>query len=126
MCWLFIAACVFSSFDEQGLPFIGEHWLLIVVASLIVEHRLSDAWASLVATRNGKVEEVLRDCCCYSVSKSCLTHCGPMDCSPPGSLSMGFSGQEYWSGLSFPSPGELPNPGIEPRSPAISGRFFTI
>ena len=33
-------------------------------------------------------------------------------------LSMGFSSQEYWSGLSFPSPGDLPNPGIERRSPA--------
>ena len=34
-------------------------------------------------------------------------------------LSMGFSRQEYWSGLPFPSPGDLPNPGIEPRSPAL-------
>ena len=34
-------------------------------------------------------------------------------------LSMGFSRQEYWSGLLFPSPGNLPNPGIEPRSPAL-------
>ena len=33
--------------------------------------------------------------------------------------SMGFSRQEYWSGLSFPSPGHLPNPGIKPRSPAL-------
>ena len=33
--------------------------------------------------------------------------------------SMGFSRQEYWSGLPFPSPGELPNPGIEPGSPAL-------
>ena len=32
---------------------------------------------------------------------------------------MGFSNQEYWSGLPFPSPGDLPNPGIEPRSPAL-------
>ena len=32
---------------------------------------------------------------------------------------MGFSRQEYWSGLSFPSPGDLPNPGIEPRSPVL-------
>ena len=32
-------------------------------------------------------------------------------------LSMGFSRQEYWSGLPFPSPGDLPDPGIEPRSP---------
>ena len=32
---------------------------------------------------------------------------------------MGFSRQEYWNGLPFPSPGDLPNPGIEPRSPAL-------
>jgi len=37
---------------------------------------------------------------------------------------MGFSRQEYWSGLPFPSPGDLPNPGIEPASPALPGRFF--
>ena len=36
-------------------------------------------------------------------------------CQTP--LSMGFSRQEYWNGLSFPSPGDLPNPGIEPASP---------
>ena len=36
-------------------------------------------------------------------------------------LSMGFSRQEYWSGLPFPSPGDLPNPGIEPRSPVLQG-----
>ena len=35
------------------------------------------------------------------------------------SLSMGFSRQEYWNGLPVPSPGDLPDPGIEPRSPAL-------
>ena len=40
-------------------------------------------------------------------------------------LSMGFSRQEYWSGLPFPSPGDLPNPGIESKSPALAGGFFT-
>ena len=43
-------------------------------------------------------------------------------------LSMGFSRQEYWSGLPFPSPGDLPDPGIKPVSPvslALAGRFFT-
>ena len=40
-------------------------------------------------------------------------------------LSVGFPGQEYWSELPFPSPGDLPNPGIEPSSPALAGRFFT-
>ena len=42
-----------------------------------------------------------------------------MDCSPQAPLSMGFSRQEYWSGLPFPSPGDLPNPGIEPGPPAL-------
>ena len=49
----------------------------------------------------------------------CLTLYNPMDCRPPGSLSMEFSRQEYWSGLPFPSPGDLPDPGIKPRSPAL-------
>ena len=40
-----------------------------------------------------------------------------MDCSLPGSS--GFSRQESWSGLPFPSPGDLPDPGIEPGSPAL-------
>ena len=41
---------------------------------------------------------------------------------------MGFSKQEYWSGLAFPTPGDLPDLGIEPESlasPALAGRFFT-
>ena len=43
--------------------------------------------------------------------------CDSMDCSPPGPLSMEFSRQEYWSGLSFPPPRDLPDPGIELASP---------
>ena len=42
------------------------------------------------------------------------------------SLSMEFSSKEYWGGLPFPSPGDLPNPGIELRSPNIAGRFVTL
>ena len=41
-------------------------------------------------------------------------------------LSMGFSRQEYWSGLPFPSPGDLPVPGIKPASPALAGSFFIV
>ena len=41
------------------------------------------------------------------------------------SLSMGFFRQKYWSGLPFPSPSNLPSPGIEHRSPALKTRFFT-
>ena len=53
--------------------------------------------------------------------QSCLTLCDPMDCSPPGSLSMELSRQEYWSGLPCPPPGamDLPNPRIELPSPAL-------
>ena len=49
----------------------------------------------------------------------CPTLCKSMDCSPSDSMSMGFPRQEYWSGLPFPSPGDPPNPGIKPRSPAL-------
>ena len=38
---------------------------------------------------------------------------------------MGFSQQEYWSGLPFPPPGDLPDPGIKPRSPVLASGFFT-
>ena len=62
---------------------------------------------------------------CSLVAELCLTLRPPMDCSPPGSSGHGFSRQEYWSGLPFPSPGHLLDPGIEPRSPALAGRFFT-
>ena len=40
-------------------------------------------------------------------------------------LSVRFPRQEYWSGLPFPSPGDFLDPGIEPTSPALAGRFFT-
>ena len=54
------------------------------------------------------------------VAQSCPAVCDPMDCIPCGAPpSMGFSRQEYWIGLPFPSPGNLPNSGIKPRSPAL-------
>ena len=53
------------------------------------------------------------------VAKSCPTLATPWTVAHQAPLSMGFSRQECWSGLPFPSPGDLPNPGIEPRSPAL-------
>ena len=56
------------------------------------------------------------------------TLCNPWTGGPQASLSMGFPRQEYWSGLSFPVPGDLPDPGIEPMSPAspaLAGGLFT-
>ena len=43
----------------------------------------------------------------------------PTVCCPTGSSVRGFSRQEHWSGLPFPPPGDVPNPGIEPASPAL-------
>ena len=54
------------------------------------------------------------------VTQSCPTLCNPMDCvAHQAPLSMGFFRQEYWSGLPYPPPGALPNPGTKPRSPAL-------
>ena len=60
------------------------------------------------------------------VTKLCPTLCDTMDYSLPGSSVMGFPRQEDWSGLPFPSPEYLPNPGIKPISPALIGKIFTI
>ena len=52
-------------------------------------------------------------------SQSCPTLCDSMDCSRQASLSMGFSGQEYWNRLPFPTPRDLLNPRVELSSPAL-------
>ena len=65
---------------------------------------------------------------CAKSYQSCLTLCEPKDCSPPGSSIHGFSRQAYWSAWPCPSPADLPNPGIKPKSltfPAVAGGFFT-
>ena len=67
-----------------------------------------------------------REGVCVLSHQSCLTLCNTMEqrlLQAP--LSMRFSRQEYWSGLPFPPPGDLPKPGTEPKSPAWAGGFFT-
>ena len=65
--------------------------------------------------------------CVYVCAQLCSTLCNSMDYnSLPGSSVHEIS-QEYWRGLTFPSPGDLPKTGIEPTSlvsPAVAGRFF--
>ena len=67
------------------------------------------------------------------VAKSCLITPSPWTVASQDPLSMGFSRQEYWSGLPFLPSGKLPDPGIKPRSPALQadslltelkGKFF--
>ena len=54
------------------------------------------------------------------VAQSCLSHCDPVDSQvSQAPLSIGFPRQEHWHGLPFPTPGDLPTSGTEPRSPAL-------
>ena len=59
------------------------------------------------------------------VAQSCPPLCDPWTVAYQASPSMGFFRQEYWSGLPFPSPEDLPHPGIEPKFPALVGGFST-
>ena len=64
---------------------------------------------------------------CAKVPQSCLTLCDPWTVALQAPLSMGFSRQEYWSGLPCSPPGALPDPGIEPpsfMSPALPGSLY--
>ena len=67
----------------------------------------------------------MHSCCCFNlvVFKSFMT---PWTVAHKAPLSMIFPRQEYWSGLSFPSPGDPPNPGTEPVSLVLAGGFFTV
>ena len=58
------------------------------------------------------------------VAQSCQTLCSPWTIARQATLSMEFPRQEYWSGQPFPSPGYLPNPGIEHRSPTLQADSF--
>ena len=58
------------------------------------------------------------------VTLSCPTLCDPQNVACQAPPSMGFSRQEYWSGLPFPSPGDLPNPRFEPKSPSLKADFL--
>ena len=63
--------------------------------------------------------------------QSCPTFCDPMDCNPPGSSAHGILQARIleWIAMPFPSPGDLPDPGVEPTSlmsPALAGRFFGL
>ena len=66
--------------------------------------------------------------CVCSVAQSCLTLPASWSVALQAPLSMGFSRQEHWSGLPFPFPEDLLDPGIEPMSPVsppLKGKFFT-
>ena len=59
----------------------------------------------------------------YKIVSDCLAT--PWTVAHQAPLAMGFSRQGYWTGLPFPAPEDLPDPEMEPESPALAGRFFT-
>ena len=89
-------------------------WVHYIISSPYV-------WLKFLLSEKKSIK-VKHNCCL--VTKSCLTLATPWECSPPGSSVCGISQAEYWSGLPFPSSGDLPDPGIKPVSPALAGRFF--
>ena len=138
LCWLFIAVHGLSlvavsrgssSAQYSSCGAWAAHW----VASFVAEPGLQSMWALIVVVyRLGCptacrlfLEQVSNPCPLLWHAQSCLTlqthglqHARLL-------LSMGFSWQGYWCGLPFPPPGDLPNLGIEPVSPALADRFFT-
>ena len=88
--------------QSKGLQRVGHSWTQAPTLQKNIYH----SWSKI---RKVKV----------LVTQSCLTLCNPMDWSPPGFSPMEFSRQDYWSQLPYLSPGDLPNPGIKPVSPAL-------
>ena len=119
-------------YKESWLPCLPWGWAsslqsLLEMAVLWVHRPLTWAntavcWAVCTAPTPLRRPSCQRGCWTLwsgSLAKSCPTLGNPMDCSPSGFSVHGILRQEYWSGLPFPSPGDLPSPGIEPRSPAL-------
>ena len=96
--------------EPGGLPSMGSH-------------RVGHDWSNLAVAAK-TVNKCLHVCMLSHFSHDRLyATLWTVACQAP--LSMGFSRQEYWSGLPFPPSGDLPDPETEPVSPALTGIFFT-
>ena len=82
-------------------------------------HKESDTTERLTLLRFSDHARILGTAGAGEVAKLCPTLVTPWTVAHQAPLSMGFPRQEHWSGVPFPSPGDLPNPGIKPRSPAL-------
>ena len=118
-----------SFYDPSGVGrvFPGGHWWMLPLESVLGENLFS--FTTCCGCHCFQRTTTLCVCICACV---CLVLSDSLQ--PPWTLvlqaplSMGFSRQEYWSGLPFPPPGNLPNPGITPKSlvsSVLAGRFFT-
>ena len=113
--------CLPKYLSRRNENFCSHKELYINVRSGFIHNspRLKTAQLSAPQWVNGYT-----DCGCCWVAKS-SSFVNPWTVARQAPLCMGFQRQEYWSGLPFPSPGDLPDPGIEPTSPALVGEFFT-
>ena len=97
----------------------GGAWEATVHGVAKSQTRLSDSTQSLPHIYIHTYVHVCMRCVLYLVAQLCLTLCDPMDSSPSGSSVHGILQARIWSGLPFAPPGDLPDPGIEPRSLAL-------
>ena len=104
----------FPGHPKSGPPLVGD---------IFQGLWLPDTWYS-----SSGLHALLDVCVCVCVLTRVQLFAIPWTVAHQAPLSMGFPRQEYWSGLPFPTPEDLPNPGIEPASflsPALTGRSFT-
>ena len=138
---LHVICCLTPSHCTNLKPYMCEHEHVCVCASThVCVHVLTCAFNSggrVWCRKGARVGEMKRKdldlqvwtlrafplCVPARLLRSCLTFCNPMGCSL---LSMTLFRQEYWSGLPRPSPGDRPDPEIEPWVSCVAGRLFTV
>ena len=113
----------------EGLPF----WRGENKRCTQINIKCHGKWFLILRTNNGGGKlavcwpslEVLLICCCCLVPESHPVPSAPWTVALGAPLALALSRQQYWSGLPFSSPGDLPDPGTKPTSPALACRFFT-
>ena len=105
------------------------HWQMLGLAAVAAEGvSVKSGWFDseiqcfLISVRTAVSHSI---CVCVHACSVVSDSVTPWTVACQALMSMGFSRQEYLSGLPFPSPGNLPQPGTEPMFPALAGRFFT-
>ena len=116
-------SCLVNSMDRgarqapvMGSKRVRHDWVTNTFFSLSRVILLAMPWTKLMTGARGLANYIIQFLCCVSCSVMSYSLGPPWTVACHSPLPMGFSRQEYWSGLPCPSPGDLPNPGIEPRS----------